>query len=161
MPVNSSNWRRKMAENKRLSRDLRKRENTVTRNTHWTPANTLPVPQKEDGMEYRWVRQSALGTADPTNVSKKRREGWEPCRLEDYPELQLSVDNETKNSGLIEVGGLFLAKMPLEMVKQRNEYYSNINNQQIESVDNSFMKQNDPRMPLYSEKNTKVSFGKG
>lgn len=160
MHVNSSNWRRKMAENKRISRELQKRENTVNEQ-RWAPASTLPVPHRQDGMTYRWIRQSMLGTADPSNVSKKRREGWEACRLEDYPEMNLSIDPDAKNSGLIVVGGLFLAKMPDEMVKQRNEYHSKINSQQIQSVDNSFLKQNDPRMPIFSEKNTKVSFGKG
>ena len=161
MPVNSSNWRRKMAENKRISRELQKRENTVTNDKRWAPASTLPIPQRQDGKVYRWIRVSMQGTDDPTNVSKKTREGWEKCRIEDYPELELSLDPNVRNTGLIVVGGLMLCSMPEEMAKQRNDYFSNINSQQIESVDNSFMKQNDPRMPLYSEKNTKVSFGKG
>ena len=41
------------------------------------------------------------------------------------------------------------------------EQITNVARQQAEAVDNSFMKQNDPRMPLFSEKKSTTSFGKG
>ena len=102
-----------------------------------------------------------LGQEDPTNVSKKRREGWEPVRAEDHPELVLYLDQNARDSGLVEVGGLILCKMPTEMIRQRNEYYAKATQQQADAVDNSFMRENDPRMPLYREKNSKVTFGSG
>jgi len=149
-----------MADNQRISRDLQTREQTARKRT-WMPVNTLPVPQEQDGYQFRWIRKSMAGVSDATNVSKKQREGWEPVRAEDYPELKLSIDQDAKNSGLVEVGGLILCKMPVEMVQQRNDHYNQHARQQMESVDNSFMRENDPRMPLFKERNTKVSFGKG
>tara|TARA_R100000234_G_scaffold88127_1_gene56606 strand:- start:301 stop:747 length:447 start_codon:yes stop_codon:yes gene_type:complete len=146
--------------NQKISRDLNTREQSK-RTEPWKPANTLPVPHPQDGYTFRWIRKSILGTADPTNVSKKRREGWEFCRAEDFEELLMSVDPEAKNSGLVEVGGLILCKIPNEIKDQRDKYYSDNNKKQLESVDNNWMRESDPRMSKFSERNTKVSFGKG
>lgn len=127
----------------------------------WQPASLLPMPEPQEGYEFRYIRKSMIGVNDPTNMSRKIREGWETCRLEDHPELELNVDEDAKESGLVEIGGLILCKMPTEMVKQRNAYYSQSNRRQVESVDNNYMKEEDPRMPLISEKSSKVSFGGG
>lgn len=145
---------------KRTPRALETREQDARPKT-WMPASTLPVPQEQEGYKFRWIRRSMLGQEDPTNVSKKRREGWEPVRSEDHPELALYLDQNARTSGLVEVGGLILCKMPSEMVGQRNEYYAKATQQQSDAVDNNFMRENDPRMPLYREKNSKVTFGSG
>tara|TARA_R110001599_G_scaffold77499_1_gene211392 strand:- start:714 stop:929 length:216 start_codon:yes stop_codon:yes gene_type:complete len=58
-------------------------------------------------------------------------------------------------------GGLMLCKAPTEMVDERNAYYNNQAASQIHSVDNSLMRENDPRMPLFNDRKTKVTFGKG
>ena len=147
-------------EPKKLTREQSTREETA-RKKAWAPANLLPDPTPEDGYKFRYVRKSMLGTNDPTNFSRKSREGWEPCRLEDHPELALMVDKEAQASGLVEIGGLILCKIPTEFVDQRTAYTNNRNKAQMESVDNSFMRENDPRMPLFSDKKSTTSFGKG
>ena len=145
---------------KRTPRALETREQDARPMT-WKPASTLPVPQEQEGYTFRWIRRAMMGQDDPTNVSKKRREGWEPVRSEDHPELALYLDQNARTSGLVEVGGLILCKMPTEMVNQRNAHYGKATQQQSDAVDNSFMRENDPRMPLYREKNSKVTFGSG
>ena len=47
------------------------------------------------------------------------------------------------------------------MIESRNDYYNQQNESQIQSVDNNLMRENDPRMPLFNERKTKVTFGKG
>ena len=149
-----------MAEN-RLSRDLTKRE-TTERVQSWAPPTLLPVPTPQDGYSFRWIRISTMNQADPTNLSAKLREGWEPVRAADHPELQLfGSDADPRFKDNVVVGGLVLCKTPTELVEQRNSYYQQQTDRQTESVDNNFMRQNDPRMPLYSEKRSAVSFGKG
>jgi hypothetical protein len=54
-----------------------------------------------------------------------------------------------------------LCKTPEEFVNQRSAYFNNQTQSQTEAVDNSFMKENDARMPLFKEKRTTTSFGKG
>ena len=101
------------------------------------------------------------GTADAMNVSSKMREGWEPVKLADHPEMHLFVDPNSRFKDNIEIGGLLLCKIPEEFVKQRSRYYQNATQAQTEAVDNSFMKENDARMPLFKDKKSTTSFGKG
>lgn len=144
----------------RLSRELDTRA-VSERPKQWQPASTLPEPDKQPGYSYRWVRASSLGQADPRNMSSKLREGWEPVRIEEQPKFQMLVDPSSRFKDNIEVAGLLLCKIPNEFMDQRREYYSNQNRAQIESVDNSFMRENDPRMPLFKERKSSASFGKG
>ena len=127
----------------------------------WQAPEVLPNPDPRPGWKHRWVRTSTLGTADPSNVSSKLREGYEPCKAEDYPELMLHAATEGRFKGAIEVGGLLLCRIPEEFMEQRAQYYEQQNKAQVESVDNNFLRQSDARMPLFAEKSTKVSFGSG
>lgn len=127
----------------------------------WQPASTLPEPDRQAGYDYRWVRVSSLGQNDPRNISAKLREGWEPVRIEEQPKFRLFVDPDSRFKDNIEVAGLLLCKAPKELMSQRREYFAGKNQSQMESVDNSFMRENDPRMPLFSEKRSKTSFGSG
>ena len=144
----------------RLARELDTRQVTQ-RPEAWRPPEALPSPDNRPGWSHRWVRISTLGNADPSNISSKLREGYEPCKAEDYPELMMHATTEGRFKGNVEVGGLLLCRLPEEFLKQRMEYYSNQNKAQMDSVDNNFLRESDPRMPLFSEKKTKVTFGSG
>jgi len=156
-----------MADTPQDSRTPRKLgERTVSeRQTPWKPASTLPVPEKSDGYEYRWLRKSFLGMEDPSNMSKKMREGWEPVNPKEHPELAMYQDPRTREQavGLVEVGGLVLARLPKERAEARRRYYADMTNQQMNSVDQQLAnEQTDSRMPIYNERRTKVSsFGRG
>ena len=148
-----------MAEN-RLNREQTTREKTV-RKKAWQRPEVLPSPNPEPGYEFHWVRISTQGQVDATNVSSKLREGWEPVKASDHPEITMvSIENERFKDNVV-IGGLMLCKAPEELVEERNEYYSEQTQSQIHSVDNNLMRENDPRMPLFNERKTKVSFGKG
>jgi hypothetical protein len=148
-----------MASNK-LTRELETRELTE-RPKQWMPAEILPEPDKQAGYAYRWIRTSTLNQADPRNLSAKLREGWEPVALEEQPKFRLLVDPTSRYKDNVEIGGLLLCKTPVEFVAQRNAYYSKQTTAQMEAVDNNLMRQNDPRMPLFNERKTTSSFGKG
>ena len=147
----------------RLAREL---DTTVTRvamqrPTSWQAPETLPSPNPRPGITHRWVRTSMMGQPDVQNISGKLREGYEPCKAEEYPEMMMHASTEGRFKGNIEVGGLVLCSIPSEFLKQREAHFSNINKATMESVDNNFMKDNDPRMSKFSEKSTKVTFGSG
>lgn len=148
-----------MAEN-RVNREVSNRE-FAERPKQWMPPELLPEPDKQAGFAYRWVRVSMLNAADPRNVAAKLREGWEPVRLEEQPKFKLLVDPNSRYKDNVEVGGLLLCKCPEEFVGQRNEYYRKKNEEQIQAVDQTLMRQNDPRMPLFNERKSSTSFGKG
>ena len=143
----------------RTPRDLETREKTTR--AAYVPPSVLPEPTPEPGYSYRWIATHVYGTADPSNVSKKTREGWEPVKASMHPEIQMMAGQTSRFPDSIEIGGLLLCKTPSEMVGQRNEFYQKQTDAQMQSVDNNFMRQNDARMPLFSESKTGVSFGRG
>ena len=108
-------------------------------------------------MDSCWASRNA----DPRNYSAKLREGWEPVKIEEQPAFQLLVDENSRFKDGIEVGGLLLCKTPLEFVEQRNSHYLKQSEDQIKSVDNNLMRQNDPRMPLFKESKSSTSKGGG
>lgn len=132
------------------------------RKVSWRPANDLPIPDPQDGYVFHWKRAALMGVPDPTNMARARREGWEPCKAEDHPELLADFTAfGLKPTGLIEIGGLVLCKTTAENAQARKEYYERLTHANTAAVDQNFMRENDPRMPLFSERKTSVSFGRG
>jgi len=149
-----------MAGNNKVTRDLETRE-VAERPKQWALPELLPEPDKEAGFSYRWIRVSTLNAADPRNLSAKLREGWEPVRLEEQPKFQLLADPNSRFKDNIEIGGLLLCKTPTEFVQQRNAYFAQQSANQTEAVDSNLMRQSDPRMPLFNERKSTSTFGKG
>jgi len=150
-----------MAEN-RITRELDNRQ-TDERVMTWKPPETLPMPDasKHPDHVHRYIRVSLMGNADPTNAPAKFREGWEPVKAADYPELMQESNPNSRYKDNIEIGGLLLCKAPKSLMKQRSDYYNAQANNQMSAVDNNFMKQNDERMPLFQEKRSSTTFGRG
>jgi hypothetical protein len=144
-----------MAEN-RTPRDNVSREKQAR--AVYVPPTALPDPTPEPGYVYRWVATHVLGQHEPTNVSRKFRDGWEPVKAVDHPELMIVGSEKTGN---VEIGGLMLCKMPAERARSRDDYYEQQAQNQMESVDNHFMRNNNPMMPLFAEKKSSVSRGTG
>ena len=148
-----------MAES-RLQREMTVRTEQE-RPKSWRPAETLPEPDKQPGYAYRWVRTATLNELDQRNISGKLREGWEPVAIEEQPKFRFMTDPNSRFKDSIEIGGLLLCKTPVEFVQQRSEYFADMTRKQTEAVDNNLMRQSDPRMPIFQERRSSVSFGKG
>jgi hypothetical protein len=153
----------KMAKTELDNREPRalQMRDSAERPKKWTPPQLLPDPTPEEGYAYRWIRIATLGKDDAMNVSGKLREGWEPVKASDHPEVRLFSGGQSRFPDSIEVGGLLLCKTPVEFTEQRNAYYQQQAESQMQSVDNAYMRENDPRMPLFKERSTKVTFGRG
>ena len=126
----------------------------------WVPPSSLDAPPAPDGFRYRWIRAETVGFQDTKNITGRIREGYELVRAEevenasDYPVL-----DEGKYKGVIGVGGLLLAKVPEEIAKQRQEYMASRHEQRNEAVQNDLMKEQDQRMPIKGERQSRVTFG--
>jgi hypothetical protein len=144
----------------RLDRALDTRQE-MQRPTAWRAPESLPSPDDRPGWSHRWIRISVLGHSDPSNISSKLREGYEPCKAEDYPELMMHASVDGRFKGNIEIGGLVLCRIPAEFMQQRDAHFAKINKAQMDSVDNTYMKDNDPRMQKFAERSSKVTFGTG
>lgn len=130
----------------------------------WVQPGLLPVPNPMPGWAFRWIRISTQGEGDPTNASLRLREGWVPVRVKDHPELHYlsTQDQKSRWKDNVEIGGLVLCKIPERVSKQRSAAMRQIAAQQMAAVDNTLMKENDPRMPLLTpQKKSSTSFGNG
>ena len=152
-----------MAENKLESRLAREMQTRVMqeRPKQWVPAELLPEPDRQPGFAYRWVRVSTLNIPDPRNLSGKFREGWEAVALTEQPKFQHLVEPNSRFKENIEIGGLLLCKTPQEFVDQRNAHFARETKAQTDAVDSNLMRQSDPRMPIFNERKSSTSFGKG
>jgi hypothetical protein len=131
------------------------------RKVTWERPSMLPTPEPRDGITYRWIRTSTLGKADNTNVSSRFREGWTPVRAVDHPSLQIVSDIDSRFKDNIEVGGLLLCQNATEKVEARMDAQRTMAESQMSAVDNNYLKNSDPRMPvLKPERATRTSFGK-
>jgi hypothetical protein len=126
----------------------------------WVPPSSLDAPPAPDGFRYRWIRAESVGFQDTKNISSRMREGYELVRAEevqnasDYP-----VVDEGRYKGVVGVGGLLLAKVPIEIAKQRQQYMTDRHKQKTEALDNDLMKEQDNRMPINIDRQSRVTFG--
>lgn len=128
----------------------------------WAPPDMLPMPKEHPDWVHRWVRTATLGQDDPTNINRSRREGYEPVRASEYPDIAIVADGRPNASDSIEIGGLILCRAPRKFMEQRKNYYEQKTREQLQAVDNDLMKVNDARMPMDApNRQTKVTFGRG
>ena len=126
----------------------------------WGPPSSLDAPKPPEGFRYRWIRAESMGFQDTKNITGRLREGYELVRAEevenasDYP-----VVEEGRYKGVIGVGGLLLAKVPEEIAKQREDYMRRQHEARNEAVENDLMKEQDKRMPINIERQSRVTFG--
>lgn len=126
----------------------------------WKPPSSLDAPPAPEGYSHRWIRVETNGYDDRKNLSARLREGFEPVRAEEYPDWDLPTINDGKHAGVIAVGGLILARIPIDLVKQRSAYYRKQSQQQMDAVDNDLMRDQHPSMPIIKpERQSRVTFG--
>ena len=143
----------------RSARDTESRE-SAERIQQWRPGSALDAPEPPIGFKHRWIRESVMEYDDKTNVHKKRQEGWELVRAEEYPDYVGPVIDEGRNAGTIGVGGLILARIPIELVEQRNNHFNTVAQNQMDAVDRDWMRENNALMPKSApQRKTSVSFG--
>ena len=142
----------------RTPRSFETREQS-TRRRSWVEPTMLPDPLPQDGYVFKWVRTATRNTEDKTNLQKRLREGWEPVDAADHPELMMDL-SVGQTSGKVEVGGLILCKMPEEMSEQRKDYYRRRTMAEMDSAENSYLRDSDERMKKFLEKQRKTVFGR-
>ena len=126
----------------------------------WQRPSSLDAPPAPDGYIHRWIRAEVQGFQDTKNVINRLREGYELVRADEYPEMQMPTIEDGKHAGVIGVGGLLLARIPEELIKQRDAYYNGLTEDQIKAVDNDLLKDAHPSMPISTpDRQSRVTFG--
>lgn len=132
----------------------------TSRPVTWKPPSTLDAPPAPEGYVHRWIRVESSGVDDRKNLSARLREGFELVRAEEYPDFEAPTIQDGRHAGVIGVGGLVLARIPVEIVAQRRAYYNKQTSDQISAVDNDLMREQHPSMPIIKpERQSRVTFG--
>jgi hypothetical protein len=130
------------------------------RRTPWKPPSTLDAPPAPEGFKHRWIRTSVMGFDDVKNLSARIREGFDLVRADEYPDFEAPTIQDGKHAGVIGVGGLVLARFPLETMKERQEHFKAKTSDQMDAVDNDMMREQHPSMPILKpERQSRVTFG--
>ena len=131
-----------------------------TRKEPWKPPSMLDAPPPPEGYKHRWIRESVMGFDDRKNVSSRSREGYELVRGEEYPDFDIPTVEDGKHSGIIGVGGLLLARVPIEIAEQRGKYFRDMTRDQMTAVDNELAREQHPAMPIdRPDRSSSVTFG--
>jgi len=124
----------------------------------WRPSNLLEAPEPRPGYAQRWVATMVLGQETPTNVAKRLREGWAPRDVKTIKDGQhFPTIEHGKFAGHIGIEGMVLCEMPQEMLNQRNDYYAQMTENLMRSVENDMNKVESPGQPISRTFKTTVS----
>tara|TARA_Y100000004_G_scaffold46767_1_gene51387 strand:+ start:1691 stop:2170 length:480 start_codon:yes stop_codon:yes gene_type:complete len=145
---------------KRTSRANQTREKTAQRRP-WAPPSMLDAPPAPDGFKHRWIRAETRGFDDTKNISAKMREGWELVRKDEYPDFEAPIVESGKYEGVFGVGGLILARIPVETVQERSAYFNNKSRDQMDAVDYDMMRENQHSTMTINkpDRQSRVTFG--
>ena len=127
----------------------------------WRPPSSLDAPEAPEGFQHRWIRSETLGVDDKKNMAGRLREGFELVRADEYPDFSAPTIDNGKHAGVIGVGGLLLARIPEETVKEREEFFKGQTQAQEDSVDNNLFKEQHRSMPISVDRQSRVTFGGG
>ena len=127
----------------------------------WQPPSMLDAPDPPDGFIHRWIRAEVRGFDDRKNVSARIIEGWELVRKEEYPEFEAPTIDSGRYEGVFGVGGLLLARIPVEIVDERTDYFLQRNADAMQAVDNDLMKETQHHSMAIQkpERQSRVTFG--
>ena len=144
--------------NKLPSRESETRVKTERRKP-WAPPSQLDAPPAPAGFIHWWIRAESVGQMDQKNVSARLREGWEFVRADEYPDVSWPAIDSGRYNGVIAVGGLMLARIPKETVKEREAHFAQVTQDKDDAIANDPLKDQHPSMPISNERSTRVSFG--
>ena len=125
----------------------------------YKPPSSLDAPPAPDGFRHRWIRAESMGFNDSKNIHGRLRSGYELVRADEYKDADYPVVIDGKYAGVIGVGGLLLARIPEELAQSRMDYQRQQTEGQDESVETDLLRDQDKRMPIKIDRNSKHTFG--
>ena len=147
-----------MTKDKKTSRAAETRTKTE-RPKEYKPPSSLDAPPAPNGFRHRWSRAESLGFNDTKNIHGRLRSGYELVRADEYKDSDYPVVTDGKYAGIIGVGGLLLARIPEELAQQRIDYQKALSDGQDEAIENDLLRDQDKRMPIKIDRNSKHTFG--
>ena len=125
----------------------------------YKPPSSLDAPPAPDGFRHRWIRAESMGFNDTKNIHGRLRSGYQLVRADEYDTDTYPTVLDGKYAGVIGVGGLLLARIPEELAQSRMDYQQKQTEGQDESVETDLLRDQDKRMPIKIDRNSKHTFG--
>ena len=100
-----------------------------------------------------------MGFDDTKNMAGKLRSGYELVRADEYPGSEYPTVQDGKYKGVIGVGGLLLARIPVEVVISREAYFNRMTQDADTAIERDLMKEQHSGMPINAERQSRVTFG--
>ena len=141
----------------RTSRETQTRERQERK--VWRPGTALEAPEPPLGYAHRWIRESVMNYDDRKNLSARLREGFELVRADEHPDFEAPTIQDGHHAGVIGVGGLLLARIPVETRAEREAHFAGRTKDQITAVEQNLMREQHPSMPIHQERQSRVTFG--
>ena len=127
----------------------------------WAPPSLLDAPPAPEGYKHRWIRAEVRGFDDRKNISARMREGWELVRRDEYPDFEAPTIDSGRYEGVFGVGGLLLARIPVETIQERSDYFNKMSSDAMTAVDNDLLKETQHHSMAIQkpERQSRVTFG--
>ena len=146
-------------ENEKVTSRAAGTRTKTERPKEYKPPSSLDAPPAPDGFRHRWIRAESMGFNDTKNIHGRLRSGYELVRADEYDADQYPTVLDGKYAGVIGVGGLLLARIPEELAQSRMDYQRQQTEGQDESVETDLLRDQDKRMPIKIDRNSKHTFG--
>ena len=146
-------------ENEKVTSRAAGTRSKTERPKEYKPPSSLDAPPAPDGFRHRWIRAESMGFNDSKNIHGRLRSGYELVRADEYKDADYPVVLDGKHAGVIGVGGLLLARIPEELAQSRIDYQQRQTEGQDESVETDLLRDQDKRMPIKIDRNSKHTFG--
>ena len=149
-----------MTKDKKITSRAAVTRSKTERPKEYKPPSSLDAPPAPDGFRHRWIRAESMGFNDTKNIHGRLRSGYELVRADEYDDGEsYPIVMDGKYAGVIGVGGLLLARIPEELAQRRVDYQKRQTEGQDESVETDLLRDQDKRMPIKIDRNSKHTFG--
>ena len=148
-----------MKKEKKVTSRAAETRTKTERPKEYKPPSSLDAPPAPDGFRHRWIRAESMGFNDTKNIHGRMRSGYELVRADEYDSDTYPTVLDGKYAGVIGVGGLLLARIPEELAEARMDYQRRQTEGQDESVETDLLRDQDKRMPIKIDRNSKHTFG--
>lgn len=125
--------------------------------TPWTHAASLDAPPPRPGFVQRWIRVTLEGDDDPTNVSRKFRDGWRPRLASTVPPGSTPPSiSSGRFAGCIGVEGMLLCERPEKMAAKHAAAINEKTRRITEGIEAELQAQSHPNMAISQMRSSQV-----
>jgi len=125
----------------------------------WVPPSQLDAAKPPSGWQNRWVRYENRGEDHTGNVLSRIRQGYELVRADEAAGMPVEAVEGGRLDGVIRSGDLVLMRAPVEVIKQRNDYFAQRTRALEDSINQEVRQGSSASMPIKNMSSSRVTRG--